>query len=52
MVGFGWILIILSFAQTSFSPRVAHVFYPAAFVALQSMPLVDEVLGVLVRVAG
>ena len=52
VVGFGWILIILSFAQTSFSPRVAHVFYPAAFVALQSMPLVDEVLGVLVRVAG
>jgi hypothetical protein len=47
VVGFGWVLLLLGFAQTSFSPRVAHLLYPVAFVSLQAAYMIDDVWRVL-----
>ena len=47
VVGFGWVLLLLSLAQTSFSPRVAHLLYPVAFVSLQAVYIIDDLWRVL-----
>jgi hypothetical protein len=47
VVGFGWVLLLLGLAQTSFSPRVAHLLYPVAFVSLQAAYMIDDLWRVL-----
>jgi hypothetical protein len=47
VVGFGWVLLLLGLAQTSFSPRVAHLLYPVAFVSLQAVYIIDDLWRVL-----
>lgn len=43
VVGFGWILLVLGLAQTRLPRRVAHVVYPAVFIALPLFTQTDEV---------
>ncbi len=42
VIGFGWVLLLLGLAQTSFSTRVAHVLYPALFIGIPVFIQTDE----------